>query len=151
MEKYRNGVGVILINKDKNIYLFERSDVPNSWQCPEGGIDKGENPLDGALREMEEEVGISKNKVKLLAKTKDFIPYIIPEKFRRFDNIGQRKKFFLFEFLGNNKDFKFNKTEEVEFTNFKIIDPDELLGHIVNFKKDMYKKILEEFKPYLRG
>jgi len=149
MEKYRFGVGIVLINKYKQIYLFERNDVLDGWQCPEGGINEGENPLLGALREMEEEIGISKDNVKFLAETKDFIPYTIPEKFRKFDNVGQKKKFFLFEFLGKDEEIKFNKNEEVEFKNYKIVDVENLLSHIVDFKKDIYKKVLEEFKPFL--
>jgi len=148
MEKYRLGVGAIIINQNKQIYLFERKDVPDNWQCPEGGIDEGEDPLTGALREVEEEVGMTQDNLKVLAETKEFIPYIIPEKYRKFAHIGQKKKFFLFEFTGGNSQINFGSEGDAEFVNYKLIDKKDLLDYIVDFKKDMYRKALDEFKSF---
>jgi putative (di)nucleoside polyphosphate hydrolase len=150
MDKYRAGVGVMIINKNKQIYLFERSDKPDNWQCPEGGLDLNEDAQTGAFREMQEEVGISPNNVKLLTETKDFIPYIIPAEFKPIRCTGQKKKFFLVEFLGNKDQIKFDSGKEIEFKQFKLVYKEELLDYIINFKKDLYAKVLQEFEPFLK-
>ena len=42
----RNGVGIIVLNKNDKVFVAKRIDNPkNYWQMPQGGIDKGEDPL----------------------------------------------------------------------------------------------------------
>ena len=55
---YRRGVGVMLINHQKLVWVGRRIDNKDeAWQMPQGGLDKGEKPWAGALRELEEETG----------------------------------------------------------------------------------------------
>ena len=106
---YRPNVGMMIINQKKEIFVGKRIDHPsNFWQMPQGGIDAQEIPSIAALREMEEEVGIKKNKVDLLTESKDWYYYSIPSdlaktlwkgKFK-----GQRQKWFLYKFKGTDKD-----------------------------------------------
>ena len=57
---YRRGVGVMLINADGLVWVGRRIDNRDeAWQMPQGGLDKGEEPWAGALRELEEETGIA--------------------------------------------------------------------------------------------
>ncbi|MEK9886321.1 MAG: RNA pyrophosphohydrolase [Pelagibacteraceae bacterium] len=150
---YRPNVGMMIINSQKKIFVGKRLDHPSDfWQMPQGGIDGKENPEVAALREMEEEVGIKKNKVKLLSQLQDWHYYSIPEELAltlwkgKFK--GQRQKWFLFEFLGSDKDINIH-TEHPEFSDYQWVDKEFLVPNIVPFKREIYSKLLEEFKNYL--
>ena len=150
---YRPNVGMMIINQKKEIFVGKRIDHPsNFWQMPQGGIDAQEIPSIAALREMDEEVGIKKNKVDLLTETKDWYYYSIPSdlaktlwkgKFK-----GQRQKWFLYKFKGTEKDINIH-TEHPEFSDYKWVTKDFLVPNIVPFKKKIYEKLLLEFKDYL--
>lgn len=147
MKKYRKAVGAILINKDKQIYAFQRCDFPNTWQCPEGGLEQNEKDLDGIYRELYEEIGIEKNKLKLLSQTKGYIKYDFADGHSIKGYDGQRKKFFLFEFLGNENDFNYTKTnEKQEFLQCKLVSKEQCLNLVPQFKKNLYERVLKEFK-----
>ena len=150
---YRPNVGMMIINQKKEIFVGKRIDHPsNFWQMPQGGIDAQEIPSIAALREMNEEVGIKKNKVDLLTESKDWYYYSIPSdlaktlwkgKFK-----GQRQKWFLYKFKGTENDINIH-TEHPEFSDYKWVTKDFLVPNIVPFKKEIYKKLLLEFKDYL--
>lgn len=48
---YRPCAGVVLTDGKGRVWAGERIDTPGAWQMPQGGIDKGEEPLKAALRE----------------------------------------------------------------------------------------------------
>ena len=150
---YRPNVGMMIINNQKKIFVGKRIDHPsNFWQMPQGGIDPQEKPVVAALREMEEEVGIKKNKVQLLNQISDWYYYTIPKDLAqtlwkgRYK--GQRQKWFLYKFEGTESDINIH-TEHPEFSDFKWVTKDFLVPNIVPFKKEIYKKLLEKFSNYL--
>ena len=150
---YRPNVGMMIINNQKKIFVGKRIDHPsNFWQMPQGGIDPQEKPVVAALREMEEEVGIKKNKVQLINQILDWYYYTIPEDLAqtlwkgRYK--GQRQKWFLYKFEGTESDINIH-TEHPEFSDFKWVTKDFLVPNIVPFKKEIYKKLLAEFSNYL--
>ena len=150
---YRPNVGMMIINQKKEIFVGKRIDHPsNFWQMPQGGIDAQEIPSIAALREMEEEVGIKKNKVDLLTETKDWYYYSIPSDLAKTlwkgKYKGQRQKWFLYKFKGIEKDINIH-TEHPEFSDYKWVTKDFLVPNIVPFKKKIYEKLLLEFKDYL--
>ena len=105
---YRPNVGMMIINQKKEIFVGKRIDHPsNFWQMPQGGIDAQEIPSIAALREMDEEVGIKKNKVDLLTESKDWYYYSIPSDLAKTlwkgKYKGQRQKWFLYKFKGTEK------------------------------------------------
>ena len=74
----RKGVGVVLLNNNNKVFVAKRIDNPNDfWQMPQGGIDKGENPLDAAFRELKEETSIKS--VKLIQEIQNEITYNLPD------------------------------------------------------------------------
>ena len=150
---YRPNVGMMIINQKKEIFVGKRIDHPsNFWQMPQGGIDAQEIPSIAALREMEEEVGIKKNKVGLLTESKDWYYYSIPSDLAKTlwkgKYKGQRQKWFLYKFKGTEKDINIH-TEHPEFSDYKWVTKDFLVPNIVPFKKKIYEKLLLEFKDYL--
>lgn len=150
---YRPNVGMMIINQKKEIFVGKRIDHPsNFWQMPQGGIDAQEIPSIAALREMDEEVGIKKNKVDLLTESKDWYYYSIPSDLAKTlwkgKYKGQRQKWFLYKFKGTEKDINIH-TEHPEFSDYKWVSKDFLVPNIVPFKKKIYEKLLLEFKDYL--
>ena len=150
---YRPNVGMMVINRKKEIFVGKRIDHPsNFWQMPQGGINAQEIPSIAALREMEEEVGIKKNKVNLLTESKDWYYYSIPSDLAKTlwkgKYKGQRQKWFLYKFKGAEKDINIH-TEHPEFSDYKWVTKDFLVPNIVPFKKKIYEKLLLEFKDYL--
>ena len=150
---YRPNVGMMIINQKKEIFVGKRIDHPsNFWQMPQGGIDTQEIPFIAALREMDEEVGIKKNKVDLLTESKDWYYYSIPSDLAKTlwkgKYKGQRQKWFLYKFKGTEKDINIH-TEHPEFSDYKWVTKDFLVPNIVPFKKKIYEKLLLEFKDYL--
>ena len=147
---YRPNVGMMIINQKKEIFVGKRIDHPSEfWQMPQGGIDTKEIPSIAALREMEEEVGIKENKVELLTESQDWYYYSIPSDLAKTlwkgKYKGQRQKWFLYKFKGLDKDINIH-TEHPEFPDYKWVTKDFLVPNIVPFKKEIYEKLLEEFK-----
>ena len=147
--KYRRCVGMMILNKEKQILVGKRIDHPNGfWQMPQGGIDDNENPEVAVWREMMEEIGT--NNAKLIKSSNQWLNYKIPKQTLEklpWGNkyIGQTQKWFVFEFLGKNKEINV-ETENPEFSEWKWLDYTSLQDDAVPFKKELYKKVIEEFK-----
>lgn len=150
---YRPCVGVMLINAQGLIFAGQRidSEIP-AWQMPQGGIDAGEKPKVAALRELVEETGITGDLVEMLAKTEDWITYDLPPdllgkvwggKYR-----GQRQKWFLFRFLGQDDQVQI-ATGHPEFSTWRWIGADEMVASIVPFKRHVYQSVVAAFRPHL--
>ena len=147
--KYRKCVGMMILNSNKEILVGRRLDHPSGyWQMPQGGIDDNENPKEAVWREMMEEIGT--NKAKLLKISNQWINYVIPSETLKtlpWGNkyIGQTQKWFAFDFLGEDKDISV-ETDNPEFSEWKWSRMNSIVDSIVPFKRDVYSKILEEFK-----
>ena len=151
-ERYRRGVGMMIINKKKEIFLGQRFDKDKSaWQMPQGGIDRGEKELAALKREMLEETGIRKD-YKILIKSNKYFYYKLPKYLQkrlwkgRF--VGQKQKWFLLEYFGEDKDIHI-QTEKPEFKNWNWASKEKMLKLIVPFKRKLYKEIVNEFKEFL--
>jgi len=147
----RNGVGIIVLNKENRVLVARRIDNPkNFWQMPQGGIDEGEDFLKAAYRELEEETSI-KN-VELIKELDETITYELPNhllgiiwkgKYR-----GQKQKWFLMKFTGKDKEININ-TKNPEFLDWKWIDLDQITEVVVDFKLHVYKKLKEKVKKII--
>ncbi|ARM90526.1 RNA pyrophosphohydrolase [Rhizobium sp. CIAT894] len=156
---YRPCVGVMILNRDGLVWAGRRIPDGNSeydgspqlWQMPQGGIDKGEDPLDAAYRELYEETGIKT--VTLLAEARDWINYDLPPaligiglkgKFR-----GQTQRWFAFRFEGSDSEIAINPPpggHEPEFDAWEWKPMRELPGLIVPFKRSVYDRVVAEFE-----
>ena len=149
IDKYRKCVGMMVLNSNKEILVGRRLDHPSGyWQMPQGGIDDDENPKEAVWREMLEEIGT--NKAELIKISNQWINYDIPSETLKTlpwgdIYIGQTQKWFAFLFLGENNDINVG-TDNPEFSEWKWTRMDSIVDSIVPFKRDVYAKILEEFK-----
>ena len=156
LEKYKNlplrsGVGIVVINKENKIFVAKRIDNPkNFWQMPQGGLDKGENYYEAALRELEEETSI-KN-VSLIKEIEGFLTYNLPDYLLgiiwRGKYKGQKQKWFIVKFKGDEKEININ-TKKPEFLDWKWVNIEKLTDNVVNFKLDIYKEIQKELKKII--
>jgi len=150
---YRPGAGVMLLNREGKVFVAQRLDSTlEAWQMPQGGLNPGENPEDGALRELEEETGISRDKVEIVAVAPAPLTYDLPPdlvgKLWKGRWRGQRQHWYLARFLGEDGDVNI-ATAEPEFRAWRWADPDELTKLIVPFKRELYEAVLAAFRDWL--
>ena len=151
LKKYNNlplrlGVGIVLLNSENKIFVGKRIDNPvNSWQMPQGGVDKNENLLNAAFRELREETGVEN--VKLIKEIDTWLTYDLPKnllgKLWNGKYRGQRQRWFVMRFIGKDEEVNV-KTKNAEFKEWKWIAVDQLTNVAVDFKLQIYKKISEE-------
>ena len=147
----RQGVGIILLNQKNEVFVGKRRDNPiDKWQMPQGGVNKNENFLSAMKRELEEETSIKS--IEVLKTLENFYVYELPKellgiiwkgKFR-----GQKQKWFIVRFKGEESEINL-KTKHPEFIEWKWICPDQLPEVIVDFKKNLYLKLLKKLKALL--
>ena len=150
---YRPAAGVMLINPAREVWVGQRLDSTlEAWQMPQGGLDPGETPLEGALRELEEETGIRRDLVELIAQAKNELTYDLPDelmgKLWKGKWRGQRQSWFLMRFNGADADVNL-ATEHPEFRAWRWVPSVELPALIVPFKKKLYEDVLEAFADWL--
>lgn len=148
---YRPCVGLMLVNRDGKVFVGNRIDTPGEhWQMPQGGIDKGEEPHEAALRELAEEIGT--NKARILAEASEWHAYDLPadlsRKIWKGKYRGQTQKWFLLHFEGEDADIRLDAHQQ-EFSAWKWAPLDRLQEMIVPFKREIYAKVIEEFAPII--
>ena len=150
---YRPCVGIMLLNRQTQIFVGQRIDnTAEAWQMPQGGIDEGEEPIEAAMRELREETGVGN--VSLIAESRAWLDYDLPAELvpklwgGRYR--GQTQKWFAMRLNGDDSAININ-TDEPEFREWKWAELDELPELIVPFKRDLYYKLVEEFRPLLNA
>ena len=142
----RLGVGIALLNHENKVFVGKRIDNPaNSWQMPQGGVDKNEDFLRAAKRELEEETGV--RTVEVIKELNEWVAYDLPKnllgKIWQGKYRGQKQKWFIMKFLGKNDEINI-KTKKPEFLDWKWIQPSDLPGVAVDFKVKIYEKMAGE-------
>ena len=152
---YRPCVGVMLVNAQGLAFVGKRIDNREGdfWQMPQGGVDKGEELEQAALRELEEETGVKERHVSLIARTREELLYDLPDELMgkiwggRYR--GQRQHWFLLRFQGEDTDIRLDAHNPPEFYEWKWAMPETLPELIVPFKKRVYRAVLEEFRDLI--
>ena len=147
---YRKGVGMMVFNDDKKIFVGKRIDNQKAWQMPQGGVDENEDCFSAARRELYEETGIQS--IRVIEKSKEKYTYDLPEyllgKIWKGKYKGQRQRWFLIKFLGPDSEINLNQ-KYPEFNEWKWVDIDELPKIIVPFKKKLYLSLIKEFYDFI--
>ncbi|MGB3719111.1 MAG: RNA pyrophosphohydrolase [Proteobacteria bacterium] len=162
IESYRPCVGIMLVNQRAQVWIGRRADAPNEpegpgtwWQMPQGGIDPDEDPRQAALRELMEETGV--RSAEIIAEHPEWLMYDLPPSLigkawgGRWR--GQRQKWFLVRFLGDDSEVNLIPPpgHQIEFEAWRWADLNELPALTVPFKRDVYSNVIATFAPLLGG
>eukprot|EP00286_Rhodomonas_abbreviata_P019992 CAMPEP_0181294136 /NCGR_PEP_ID=MMETSP1101-20121128/3434_1 /TAXON_ID=46948 /ORGANISM="Rhodomonas abbreviata, Strain Caron Lab Isolate" /LENGTH=166 /DNA_ID=CAMNT_0023398763 /DNA_START=41 /DNA_END=541 /DNA_ORIENTATION=+ len=151
--RYRPNAGALIFNREKKVLCGHRVDIKGAWQPPQGGIDEGENPVQGAAREMYEEMGLKATEhvkeVKLLDET---ISYEVPPGtwLEKKGYIGQRMHWMLYFYAGEGLppvDLSGLGGEKPEFTEVMFMTWEELLQSKLGFKRPLFERLQQIAEP----
>jgi putative (di)nucleoside polyphosphate hydrolase len=147
---FRAGAGAVIINRDKKVLALERADTPGAWQMPQGGLEISEEPGQAIYRELFEETCIPESGLSLLGSYPDLLAYELPAEMRSAKTgRGQVQRWFLFELRTSDAAIELNKG--AEFISWRWMSSDQLLATAVAFRKPLYKKLFDYFRPRLRA
>ncbi len=154
---YRPNVGLALFHRQGLVFLGKRagSEGPYQWQMPQGGVDRGEAPVDAAYRELEEEIGVRPEHAELIEETDDWLYYDFPIDVRtkmkpRGRYRGQRQKWYAFRFKGRDADIRLD-THTPEFSDWRWAPLESAPGLVIPFKRATYEEVVRRFRKYSVG
>lgn len=146
-EGFRANVGIVLSDGQGQV-LWAKRIGQNAWQFPQGGINHGESPEDALYRELYEEIGLQQDEVKILAQTRGWLRYRLPQRYIRRHSqplcIGQKQKWFLLELIGSTSSIRFDCGKKAEFDGWSWVNYWYPVRQIVDFKRDVYRRALKE-------
>ncbi len=158
---YRPCVGIMVFNRAGLVWIGRRPEAKNSpegvgawWQMPQGGIDEGEDPCAAAIRELQEETGMTS--VEVIAESAEWYTYDLPPELvgkvwgGRYR--GQKQRWFAFRFLGPDSEINITppNPDAIEFDMWKWVPVDDLVALIVPFKRQVYQAVVTEFADLAR-
>ena len=147
----RLGVGAVVLNKKNQVFVGKRKDNPiDKWQMPQGGVNTGENLIDAMKRELHEETSIQN--IKILNEIDGWFEYELPKnllgKIWRGRYRGQKQKWFVVKFLGNDGEINLH-TDKPEFIEWRWLDIENLPNVIVDFKRKVYEQLLPKIRNFI--
>ncbi|MBQ0133179.1 MAG: RNA pyrophosphohydrolase [Comamonas sp.] len=149
---FRPNVGIILLNQKNQVFWGKRIRT-HSWQFPQGGIDRGETPEQAMFRELHEEVGLMPDHVRVVARTRDWLRYEVPDRYIRRDARGhykgQKQIWFLLQLVGQDWDLNLRATDHPEFDAWRWNDYWVPLDVVVEFKRGVYEMALTELSRFI--
>jgi putative (di)nucleoside polyphosphate hydrolase len=149
---FRPNVGIVLVNQRNQVFWGKRIRT-HSWQFPQGGIDRGETPEQAMFRELHEEVGLQPEHVCIVARTRDWLRYEVPDRYIRRDARGyykgQKQIWFLLQLTGQDWQLNLRATDHPEFDAWRWNDYWVPLDAVVEFKRGVYEMALTELARYL--
>ncbi|MCC2973157.1 RNA pyrophosphohydrolase [Massilia sp. IC2-476] len=151
-EGFRPNVGIILLNANNEVWWGKRV-REHSWQFPQGGIKYGETPEQAMYRELEEEIGLRQEHVKIVGRTRDWLRYEVPDHFIKREirghYRGQKQIWFLLRMMARDNDVNLRLTDHPEFDAWRWHDYWVPLDMVIEFKRDVYQRALQELSRFL--
>src|SRR3990167_6927899 len=149
---YRPNVGIVICNARNEVFWGKRI-KEHSWQFPQGGIKHGETPEQAMYRELEEEIGLKADHVRILGRTRQWLRYEVREKWVRRDwrgsYRGQKQIWYLLRMVGRDCDVKLRATSHPEFDAWRWSEYWVPLEDVIEFKRGVYESALNELAPHL--
>jgi putative (di)nucleoside polyphosphate hydrolase len=151
---YRPNVGIILFNRYNQV-LWARRRAHDGWQFPQGGVQSNETPEEALFRELYEEIGLTRDHVRVIARTQDWLKYDLPSKLRRRQRsknenfMGQKQIWFLLRLLCEDSMVCLDTSTKPEFDEWQWIDYWRAVDQIVDFKRHVYVMALTELERFL--
>ena len=143
---FRANVGIAVIRRDGRVLSLERYGYPGTWQLPQGGLELGEEPIDAARRELEEETGLRWDQVELLGEYPDWLVYELAAEDRTSDiGRGQAQKWFYVGLRDTDATVDVNRIDErkgtPEFSSYAWMSFAELVSRSVPFRRRVYDRV----------
>lgn len=150
---FRSNVGIVLVNREGRLFWAKRIGQKNAWQFPQGGINQNETAETALYRELAEEIGLSRDDVEILGCSKEWLYYNLPKRYIRYHSmplcIGQKQKWYLLRLLVDECKLKLDRSPKPEFDLYRWVEYWYPLKDVVSFKRQVYRKVLQEFKAIL--
>lgn len=150
---YRPNVGIILSNGLGKV-LWAKRIGQDAWQFPQGGIRRDETPEAAMYRELDEEIGLRPEQVRLVGSTRGWLRYRLPRRFIRRNQdpvcIGQKQKWFLLQLLAGEDSLMLDRSGTPEFDGWRWVEYWQPAKEVIFFKRDVYQRALKELSPLVR-
>ena len=151
---YRLNICIIVANAQGKVLWARRSDIANVWQFPQGGMKVGESECDAMFRELEEEVGLRRNDVRVLGETQEWYKYklktMVDQNGNQYPYIGQKQKWFLVRLLTDDSVIDlFQSGPKSEFDAWKWVSYWYPLSQIAEFKRKVYQSAMLSLAPHV--
>jgi len=154
VDGYRPNVGIVLLNADGRLFWARRINR-DGWQFPQGGMRSDETPLEAMYRELEEETGLAPEHVEVVAATRGWLRYKLPQRYVRHHQhptcIGQKQVWFLLKLVSDEASLRLDACDKPEFDIWRWVDFWYPAAHVVNFKRQVYERALRHFAPLVEG
>lgn len=151
-EGFRQGVGIILVNDKRQVFLAKRVGK-EAWQFPQGGLQENETPEQAMLRELKEEIGLHPDEIEVLGSTKRWLRYRLPKRLVRHYSmpicIGQKQKWFLLRMIAPDSQINLTVTDSPEFDSWSWVSYWYPLTQVVAFKRRVYNIAMKEFARFV--
>ena len=145
---FRAGAGGLIVNPEGHVLAIERADIAGAWQLPQGGLEKSEDPLRAAYREIAEETGLQESDLALVRACSELLVYELPPEARTVKTgRGQVLYWFLFNYRGTGNHAG---TRRRESRGWRWMPFPQVIAAVTSFRKPMYQRLEEEFKEFLR-
>ena len=154
---YRSNIGIVISNDRGQVLWARRVGGYDAWQFPQGGMLRDESPETALYRELYEEVGVERDSVEILASTRGWLRYRLPKRYLRHNGrggkgpkfVGQKQKWFLLRLLGDDSLVNLECSRKPEFDHWMWVSYWYPLTGVINFKRNVYRRVLREFAPSL--
>ena len=146
-EGFRANVGIVLMRDDRQVLLGGRTGG-RGWQFPQGGVRRNETPEEALYRELQEEIGLERRDVEIMAATRNWLRYRLPRQYVRRNTsppcIGQKQRWFLLRLTSSEDRVRFDATTEPEFESSRWVDYWTPVREVIYFKRAVYARALDE-------
>jgi putative (di)nucleoside polyphosphate hydrolase len=151
---FRANVGIVLMSGNGQLFIGRRAGG-RGWQFPQGGMSRGESGEESLYRELREEIGLNRDDVEMIGRTRHWLRYRLPPRYVRRNVrplcLGQKQHWFLLQLRSENTRFQFDTTSQPEFDRWRWVDYWQPIREVIYFKRSVYTRALHELGNMMPG